>query len=175
MPLEQRVITPQKIGGPKPATSIKPVKEEAVAAEEPAKRPRGRRALAVVGALVVVALLGAGAAWWWLGRDSEPAPPPPPEPGEVMQIDPISINLANGRYLRLGLGLQLTADAGGHGAGPDASIALDHAISLYSGRDISEVADPVTREELKQTLAEQLEHAYHGEVMDVYLREFVYQ
>lgn len=171
MPVEQRVVSRQKIGARSGATP------EAPAAAEPEAAPRGRKRLVVVVAAVVVLLVAGAAAWWFLGRGDgggEPKPEPPPEAGEVVQVEPISINLADGRYLRLGLGLQLTADAGGHGPF-DTSRALDLAISLYSGRTVEEIADPTSRDALKAELAAHLDEAYHGEVMDVFLTNYVTQ
>ena len=86
----------------------------------------------------------------------------------------MSINLADGHYLRLGLGLQLTLEAGAHGP-VDAAPARDAAIALFSGRTVAEIADPTTREALKAELTETLKTAYHGEVMAVYLTDYVTQ
>ncbi|MBO0901264.1 flagellar basal body-associated FliL family protein [Cellulomonas sp. zg-ZUI222] len=170
MPIEQRVVSRQKIGARGSAAP------EAVPTAPPAPAGRPRRRLLLVVVLVLVLAVAGAAAWFLLGRDAEvpeaPVAEPAPVAGEVVQVDPISINLADGRYLRLGLGLQLTADA--HGA-PDPSRALDLAISLYSGRTVGEVSDPTTRDALKTQLAEQLAHAYEGEVMDVYLTNYVTQ
>jgi flagellar FliL protein len=167
VPVEQRVIgAPQKIG----ARSGAP----APAAAEPEPEPRKRRRWPVlVVALVALAAAGAVAAWFFLRTpDAEAAAPPEPEPGAVLQVDPVSLNLADGHYLRLGLGLQLTAEA--HEP-PDPARALDLAIALFSGRHVDEVSDPATRDELKAQLAEQLHEAYEGEVLDVYLTEYVTQ
>jgi flagellar FliL protein len=168
VPVEQRVIgAPQKIGarsaGPAPAP----------AAPEPEAPKRRRRWPLLVVALVALVAAGAVAAWFFLRTpDAEAAPPPAPEPGEVLKVDPVSLNLADGHYLRLGLGLQLTADVE---EPPDPARALDLAIALFSGRPVQEVSDPATRDELKAQLAEQLEEAYEGEVLDVYLTEYVTQ
>lgn len=172
MPVEQRVVTRQKIGA-------RPVIAEKAAPSEPEKPAKeGRRrgvVVVVVAAVVVLAALGV-VAYLLLGRGADGAEPvePPREPGEVLQVEAISINLADGHYLRLGLGLQLTADAGKHGT-PDPSKALDLAIALYSGRPMAEVTDAATRESLKAELARQLDEAYEGEVMDVYLTTYVTQ
>jgi len=91
----------------------------------------------------------------------------------VVAVEPISLNLAEGHYLRLGFDLQLTADVGEET--PDTGKAVDAAIALFSGRSVSEVSDPATREQLKTELLQQVEELYEGEVMDLYLTNYVTQ
>jgi flagellar FliL protein len=125
----------------------------------------GRKKLLV--ALVLLLVLG-GAGYWFLLR---PSGPEEPVPGEVMALEPIQVNLADGHYLRIGIALQLSAEA--HEA--DGSKALDQVIALFSGVDQAELVKPGQREELKETLEEELHHSYHGDVLEVYFTEFVTQ
>lgn len=118
--------------------------------------------------IILVAVLALGGGGYWFMR---PKPPAPPSPGEVVKLDPIQVNLAAGHYLRLGLALQLTSKA----KEADGSKALDAAIGIFSGRPMAEVNDPAKRDGLKQELEKKLEHLYEGEVMGVYLTEFVTQ
>lgn len=94
------------------------------------------------------------------------------ELGTVQAVEPISINLAGGRYLRLGLGLQLTAEVA---EDVDTVKALDLAIALFSQRPVEEISTPEGRNALKRELAAQLTEVYEGEVVDVYFSNFVYQ
>ena len=94
-----------------------------------------------------------------------------PEPGEVVKVDPIQLNLAGGHYLKIGIALQLTADA--HEA--DGAKALDATIDLFSGRTMDQLTRPENREKLKAELEKELEELYHGEVMGVYFTDFVTQ
>ncbi|MCW2815800.1 MAG: flagellar basal body-associated FliL family protein [Nocardioides sp.] len=128
------------------------------------KAPRSKKKLLVVAVVLLVAL---GAAYQFLLRGG----PTEPQPGEVLVLEPIQLNLQGGHYLRLGLALQLTADA--HEL--DGSKALDAAIALLSGRSVDELAATGERTELKESLQEQLHEAYHGDVMEVYFTEFVTQ
>ncbi len=121
----------------------------------------------LIGIIVLVVALGA-AGWYFFLR---PTPEAEPKPGEVVQLEPVQVNLAGGHYLRLGMALQLTEKA--HEA--DGSKALDAAISLFSGLPVGEVNKPAERDRLKHELVEELDHLYHGDVMDVYLTEFVTQ
>ena len=66
-----------------------------------------------VASVIVVVLAAAGVAVWMLngkGGDGEAAPKPTPTlvAGEVLDVDAVSVNLADGHYLRLGLALQLS-------------------------------------------------------------------
>jgi flagellar FliL protein len=175
MPIEQRVISGggQKIGG-KSSGSIGA--KDAPAAEPETTKKSKKGLLIVIIAIVLVA--GGAAAYFFLGKSggdaaAEPEAEPAPEPGEVLAVEPISLNLADGHYLRLGFSLQLTEEVGEHV--PDSGKAIDLAIVLFSGRTVEEISDPTSREALKVEFAAELAEAYEGEVMDVYLTNYVTQ
>jgi flagellar FliL protein len=173
---EQRVISSTKrpVGGIREGRGGK----DASAGEEPAegkKRKKPKKIVLIIAAVAVLAI--AGAAYFFLlkpsgGASATPAPTPKPVPGKVLAIDAISVNLADGHYLRLGLGLQLTIDTT---EAPAPGPALDLAIALYSGHSVAEVADPTQRAAFKAQLLTELETAYEGKVMDVYLTDYVTQ
>lgn len=119
--------------------------------------------------IIVVAVLALGGGGWFMFL--KPKPVAPPEPGEVVAMEPIQVNLAAGHYLRMGIALQLTTKANE----ADGSKALDAAIALFSGLPMEEVNNPKKRTELKKELTKELKHLYHEEVMDVYFTEFVTQ
>ena len=56
-----------------------------------------------------------------------------PHPGPVVALDPIAVNLAGGGYLKVGITLQLTEEAGGEGGDIGAAKALDLVISQSPG------------------------------------------
>lgn len=143
------------------ATASKPASEEAA---PPAGK--SKKKLLIVGLLVVV--LGGAGYWFFLKPSGEPKEP---EPGEVVTLEPIQLNLAGGRYLKIGIALQLTAEA----AEAEGSKALDATIAKFSGLPLSELNDPKQRQELKKELEEELIEQYHGEVMGVYFVDFVTQ
>ncbi|WP_370288729.1 flagellar basal body-associated protein FliL [Nocardioides sp.] len=136
-------------------------------AAEAAPEKKGKGKLIII----VVAVLGIAAAGYWFFLKPS-GPPPPPEPGEVVVLEPIQVNLNAGHYLRLGLALQLTTSVA-HEA--DGSKALDAAIEVFSGKAIGEVNSPEAREKLKKELKKHVDHDYHGDVMDVYFTEYVTQ
>ena len=131
----------------------------------PAKQGGGKRKLIVVALLVV---LLAGSAWWFVLRKPADAAP---KPGEVVAIDPIQVNLAEGHYLSIGIALQAVDGA----EEMDGSKALDAVIALYSGRSVEELNRPKVRIQLKKELEHELAERYEKEVMAVYLTQFVTQ
>ena len=165
---EQRIVASAKpkIGArPQPAPAPEP---------EPEKKGGKKKKLVL---LLLVLLVAGGAAYWFLLRPApaegaEAAVPPPPEPGAVVVIEPISLNLADGHYLRIGMGLQLTSEVGEE---PDTARALDQAVSLFSGRPVAEVSSAEGREALRAELVTRLVEVYEGEVMDVYFTDYVTQ
>lgn len=133
---------------------------------EPTKKSRKKLLL-----VLVVVLAVAGAAYWFLLKPGG-ADAAEPVPGEVVVMEPIQVNLAEGHYLRIGVALQLTADVT-HAA--DGSKALDLVIDTFSGRTTEELAQHKEREKIKKELLHEVEEAYHHEVMDLYFTEFVTQ
>ncbi|MGF1661841.1 MAG: flagellar basal body-associated protein FliL [Kineosporiaceae bacterium] len=140
----------------------------------PRKKKRRPPVLVVVAAVVLLLGLGGGG-YWWFGMRTPP-PPPPPKPGEVLALEPISLNLAEGHYLKLGIALQFEYSAEKK-VKYDGSKALDYAIQTFSGRTMAELSDPAQREALKEELEHHVVDAYAEKtpVLDLYLTEFVMQ
>ncbi len=123
--------------------------------------------------MIVVGLLVVGAAAYWFVLKPEPeAKKEKPVAGEVVALEPRQLNLEGGHYLKLGLALQGT-DSVAHGI--DGSKALDAAIEIFSGRSVEELSNPEELHHLKKELKKELDHLYHGDVMDVYFTDFVTQ
>lgn len=149
------------------STDVEPPAVEVTEVEaEGTTRSRGRTVLVL---LLVVALV-TGAAWWFLLRPASAEPAP--EPGEVVALEPIQVNLADGHYLRIGIALQATVEVEEELEG---SKALDATIELFTGRRQEDLARKPYRDELKEKLEHALEEEYHGEVMGVYFTDFVTQ
>ncbi len=132
----------------------------------PVEAKKSKKKLLII--VVAVLAIGGGGYWFVLKPGGGAAEP---EPGEVVPLETLQVNLSGGHYLRIGLALQLTTSA--HEA--DGSKALDAAIELFSGRDIAEVTRPADRRKLKKELEHSLHELYHEEVMGVYFTEFVTQ
>jgi flagellar FliL protein len=133
---------------------------------EAAAPAKSRKPLLLV-AVVVVAL--AAGAWWFMIRPA--GADEAPKPGEVLQLEPIQVNLEGGHYLKIGIALQAVEGA----EHVEGSKALDATIELFSGSTMADLADQKQRSRLKQQLVEELDHRYHGEVMEVYFTDFVTQ
>jgi flagellar FliL protein len=139
------------------------------AVEQPAPG-RSRKKLVVVALIVLVGV--AAAAWFFLLRPEGDAVEEKPVAGEVLALDPMSINLAGGHYLRVGIALQVVEKPKQE---VDGSKALDLAISTLSGRQVTDLADTAKRETIKAQLTEKIAKAYDDDVMAIYFTEFVTQ
>ena len=131
-----------------------------------AAKPKGRRKVVIIAVVAIVAILGAGAYF-----ALKPSGPVAPQPGEVVKLDPIQINLAGGHYLRVGIALQARQGA----ATLEGSKALDATIDLFSGQSMTDLDQGQARNALKAKLGHELTGLYDGDVMGVYFTEFVTQ
>jgi flagellar FliL protein len=109
--------------------------------------------------------------------------------GPVVTLDAITLNLADGHLLKVGVAFQLehqeaAAAAGGHGeAAATAETndptkgyarALDTVIEVLGSHTMEELAGE-GRQTAKEELVKKLEESYHGEIEDVYFHQFVMQ
>jgi flagellar FliL protein len=134
------------------------------------QKPKGKKKLVV---LMVLLLVIAGAGYTVLGKGGTAEAAPKPEPGAVVPLESINLNLAGGHYLKLGIALQATTAVGEEPL--DGSKALDIAIHLLSNRSLADVTATSARDKLQHELVTKVSEAYEGEVMDVYFTEFVSQ
>jgi flagellar FliL protein len=145
-------------------------------AAEPAEgKKKSKKKLIII--VVAVLLVGGGGGYFMFGRGGSSAPPKPVK-GVVVPLDPITINLAAGHFLKLGIALQATKAAA---EPPDGSEALDIAIAIFSNRTVAELNTAEGREKFKKELIKEVVAAYQDpktkvqEVMDVFLTSFVMQ
>ena len=168
-------------------------KKEAAApdGESPEKAPKSKKniALVVVGALAVFVAGGK-----LMGGPTEtktviklvsttttiPA-------GRVVALDAITLNLADGHLLKVGIGFQLEyeneAAGGGHEAAPAADSsdptkgyakALDVVIDELSKHTMADLSGS-GRSAAKAQLVKRLKRVTHGHIEDVYFHQFVMQ
>jgi flagellar FliL protein len=133
---------------------------------EEASKKKGKLVMIII--IVLVLVLGGVGYLKFIKK----GPPPAPVPGAVVALDPITINLAGGHFLKLGLALQATAKVK---EGPDGSKALDLAVNELSNRSIAELSSNKNRNKIKEDLKEKVVKAYDDEVMDIYFTQFVMQ
>ena len=138
-------------------------------AEAPKK---GKKKLIII-VLAVVLLGGGGAgAYFMFFKSSGEEEVVAPEPGLVVALEAITINLEDGHFLKVSIALQASADAAEE---PNGSKALDILISQFSNKSVAELSSNDAREEQKKELVEKVKKAYEEEVYDVYFTEFVMQ
>ena len=148
-------------------------KDENEAAEAPKKS--NKMLMIIVIAVVVLAGGGVGA-FLMLKGDSAKAEPAP-EKGAVVAIkEPLTLNLAEGHYLKLAFSLQQTADAAEE---IDTSEAINLAIDEYTGKTVAELSTEEGRETAKDELLKKIVKVYTEDgtkmVMDMYFTQFVTQ
>ncbi len=130
----------------------------------------GRKKLVVI--LLVVLLAAAGASYFLLFAGGS-AEAEEPVPGETLTLEPVAVNLAGGGYLKVGVALQFTEDAAGHGSAPDGAKATDLIISTFSQAKPADVTS--ARDALKEALEQKIVEAYHADVIEIYYTEYVTQ
>jgi flagellar FliL protein len=149
------------------------------ASAEATKPRKGKKVKLLVLALVVLVVVGGAGGFLLLsGGDSnaEAKEPPKPEPGVALVLDPITVNLAGGRYLRLGMTVQLAKSKDDKTAeAPEGSRALDQAILLLTNASADSLHTPEQIETLKAELTKRISDVYDGKVMEVLLTQFVIQ
>jgi flagellar FliL protein len=139
----------------------------------------GKKKLIII---AVVVLLAGGGAYVFLGSSkgsaaaaaASPSASPSYQPGPIVQLDPVTINLAGGHYLKLGMALQASKGVGADGEMSGAK-AIDAAIELFSNRTLEELTPSKGRDHFKDELIKEITELYEGEVYDIYFTEFVMQ
>jgi flagellar protein FliL len=146
--------------------------------EETEEKGGGKKKLILI--LAVVLLAAAGAAYFFLFAGSGEAEAAEPEHGGYVALEPIAVNLAGGGYLKIGITLEVTAEAagGGHGgASVDGAKAYDQIISTFSQAKPADVTG--ARDALKASLEKKIVEAYTEHdvpmVMGIYYTEYVTQ
>jgi flagellar FliL protein len=100
----------------------------------------------------------------------------PPKPGEMVEIPTMSVNLADGHFLRIGLALQLVkGEASAEWQKLHGPPVRDLMITVFSGKGIQELAQPEGREKVRQHLLEAVREHEGDAVMSVYFTEYVMQ
>ena len=152
-------------------------KAPAQAGEEAVEPAEGGRSKIV---LIVVPLVALVAGWYFLlgpgAGPKEAAAQEKPVAGEVVELEPITMNLADGRLLKVGLALQANAEPSGGGHGElTGAIALDEAIKFLGEHTYAQLAEPAGRQAAKDELSHRVAERYHHDVLEVYFTEFIMQ
>lgn len=147
--------------------------KDAAAAEAP-KKSKKMLMIIVVAAVV---LLGGGAGAFFMMKGGDSKAEAAPKKGVVVGIeDAVTVNLADGHYLKLKFSLQQTADVVEE---VDPSEALNLAIDEYTGKKVAELSTEKGRDQVKKELLGKVVKAYtedgQKKVMDIYYTQFVTQ
>jgi flagellar FliL protein len=137
---------------------------------------KSRKKLFIIVGVLVLALGGFAAKTFVLAKPKpKTAASTAPQPGDVLTLDPITINLTDSHYLRLGLALQLAK--GVDKTTFDGSAALDAAIGQLSGGSEARLGTNAGREAAKQKLTATVTTlpGYTKKVLRVYFTDFVMQ
>jgi flagellar protein FliL len=150
--------------------------DEKDTAEAPKKSKK--MLMIIVIALVVLGGGGAGAFFMLKSDPAEAAAEEKPVKGAVVAMDSaLTINLADGHYLKLAFTLQATEEAGE--VEVDNAEAIDIAIDQYTGMEIAELETEKGRTTAKKELLEKIEKVYNVDdkhiIMDIYFTQFVTQ
>src|SRR4051794_35043037 len=147
--------------------------------KEAAEAPKKKSKKLLIIIIAAVVLLGGGAgAFFMLKSSKADAAPKAPAKGAVVTMDnALTINLADGHYLKLAFTMQLTADAGTESI--DNSEAIDLAIQQFNGMKIADLSSDKGLEKNKAQLLAAVDKAYREDktqiVMDLYFTQFVTQ
>ncbi|GAA4593808.1 flagellar FliL protein [Actinoplanes octamycinicus] len=148
--------------------------EKDTAAEAPKK---SNKMMMVVIALALVVLGGGGAGAFFMLKGDKAEAKAPVKGIVTAAENSITVNLADGHYLKLGFALQQTEDSGEEAV--DLSEAYELAIDEYTGKTVAELSTEEGREKLKEELVAKLVKAYTEDgkkmVMDIYYTSFVTQ
>jgi flagellar FliL protein len=140
--------------------------------------PKKSKMLMMIVAALALVVLGGGGAGAFFMLKGDKAEASAPKKGIVTAAeDTITVNLADGHYLKLGFALQQTKDSGTEAV--DLSEAYELAIDQYTGKAIAELSSDEGRAGLKEDLVNKVVKAYTEDgkkmVMDVYYTSFVTQ
>ncbi|SCX38413.1 flagellar FliL protein [Klenkia marina] len=156
-------------------TKERPAKGKEIKDAEDGEEKKGGKLKLIIVAVVALLAIGAGLYFFVFsggGEDAEPAP----VAGIELPLDDVTINLAGGGYLKIGVTLQLTEEAGE--TAPGTAKATDIIIDMFSEAQPTDVTG--NRDAMKAELEKRLEEAYNTEeagdiVMGVYYTSYVTQ
>lgn len=105
------------------------------------------------------------------------------EPGEVIELEPMTVNLDGGRFLRVGVAVLATEefdgsvdDGGTARFTPEHESRLrDQLIAMFAGRELGSLSGAENLETIKVELLERTDTVLDGHAIEIYLTEFVTQ
>lgn len=131
-----------------------------------------------VGALLGPKFLGGEEAAQAGATDAAVEEESPVSLGAVVVLDPVRVNLADGRVLEVGVALQLAYGAQQPSPEDDdptrgRARELDAVLDTFGRSTMAELVSPTGRDEVRARLVERLSELTDGDVVDVYFHRFV--
>ncbi len=142
---------------------------------------KGKRILLLVGIVALLAALGAGAMFTGLigGEDEAAAASPEATPtptaselGMLVQLDSLTLNLQAGRFLKLGVAVELAPDVVTE---PPTAPIYDEVIELFGAMTLEDLSVAAVRDQTKDQLLAALGEVYGDDIVGIYYTEFVMQ
>lgn len=163
--------------------------------EESDSDGKGGRGKLMPAAMISIALIAAGYFVGGRGGSAAPAAEPivsvveaaEPEVETIIDLEPVNVNLADGRYLRIAISIGMTAEEHSEEATAEAAAetetattaprapAADLVLSTFAGKTIEELSTLEGRVAARDHLQEGLKEFYGEQVLTVFFTEFVMQ
>jgi flagellar FliL protein len=145
---------------------------KAAAAEAPKK---SKKKLIIIVAAAALVLAGVGGYFVFAGgggKKSAATAKPSPIPGGVLTISALTVNLADGHYLKIQLAVQAAA---GVPSDEDTSDWADMTIAEFSNMSVAQLSTAEGREKAKTDLLKKIQAKDKDMVLDLYFTQFVMQ
>ncbi len=155
-----------------------------MADNEEAKPAGSKKLVIILAAALAVVLIAGGFVVMTLMNGNKAAAEPDPAtlPGSIYAMEePMTLNLSDGKFLKVGIALQMSKAgdaklaAAGHSEKPDISAARDAAISILSKYTYEDLLKPEKKDEAQKKLTQEVSKRFEGGVLSVYFTEFVMQ
>jgi len=139
--------------------------------DDTAGKGKGKSMKIKLAALLVLLLVGGAIAKFTvLASPAKPAGKVAPAKGPVVAMDEMTLNLADGHYLRMKIALQT---AKGTSEELDTSEAAQALIDTYSNETVAQLTGDAARTKAKQAFLSRLATLYPKKIIDAYYTEFV--
>lgn len=139
--------------------------------DDAAAKRKGMSLKVKLAALLVLLLVGGAVAKFTvLASPAKPAGKVAPAKGPVLPMDEMTLNLADGHYLRMKIALQT---AKGTSEEFDTSEAAQALIDTYSNQTVAGLTGDAARNKAKQQFLDKLSKLYPKKFLDAYYTEFV--
>jgi flagellar protein FliL len=139
--------------------------------DDSAAKRKGRPMKVKIAALLVLLLVGGAVAKFTvLASPAKPAGKVTPAKGPVVPMEEMTLNLADGHYLRLKISLQTTK---GTSEELDTAEAAQALIDTYSNQTVTALTGDAARAKAKERLLSKLDELYPKKILDAYYTEFV--